>query len=705
MTPFAIMLADALLATLLAGLVYAIGKWVRHPPLIHALWLLVLAKLVTPPMLFWPVPRSLLRWVSTAQSGPPSASEAELHRRPADSVLSVSVTPQHTDTAHSAGNRAEAAEASSSHQAAPAGLGWAALGAIWLGGCLAYIEVTRRRHRRLQRLLRHARPAAETLQQEAQALAGRLGLRRSVSVWQVPGCVPPMALFRREGLRIMLPTELLERLQGKGRAAVLLHELAHVRRRDHWVRRLELVVRAVYWWYPPVGWIGRQLRAAEEECCDLLAVEALRDGRHQYAQMLLDTVDFLARSPRWIVRHGLAMSAFSTLKRRLAMVMQDSLCVRLSGRSRLLVVGLGLLFLPMGLRWADAEPATEPHRLDAAAPATPTDVGPLPPETRVHKVTSRRDQLQMLPGTSYILATDRKIPQVQVNNAEVLDVTPISPTQVQVTAKMPGVTSLFLRDENEELHTVDVTVSDDGEYILQPSVIRVHPSGERTVLAAPKFRVREGRVVRLGHVGAEIIGAGADAAELTRLSLTFRGKVYREKDETYLDVTVSIERALPEGGVIRFVTQQLRAIQPIVLGKKVSLDLPRGDFDDERVLLEMVVDKFSRPSASAGADPAWERLGVRLRPVAPQRLRKMDSRYRGGMEVVEVRPDSAAAQSGVRRGDVLVGLHAWETISPEQVDHVLNRPDFQEMSPIKFYLIRGKETLYGYLPVQGQRTY
>ena len=75
-----------------------------------------------------------------------------------------------------------------------------------------------------------------------------------------------------------------------------------------------------------------------------------------------------------------------------------------------------------------------------------------------------------------------------------------------------------------------------------------------------------------------------------------------------------------------------------------------------------------------------------------------ECRYRGGMEVDEVQADSPAADQGIRRGDVLVGLHVWETISPKNVEYILNRPEFTGLSRVKFYVLRGEETLYGYLP-------
>ena len=92
---------------------------------------------------------------------------------------------------------------------------------------------------------------------------------------------------------------LLERLDDDQLAALLAHELAHVRRGDHWVRRLEFIVLGLFWWYPLAWWARTRLQAAEEECCDAWVVEAL--PARAYASAIVATVDFLAndlaRSP------------------------------------------------------------------------------------------------------------------------------------------------------------------------------------------------------------------------------------------------------------------------------------------------------------------------------------------------------------------------------------------------------------------------
>ena len=74
------------------------------------------------------------------------------------------------------------------------------------------------------------------------------------------------------------------------------------------------------------------------------------------------------------------------------------------------------------------------------------------------------------------------------------------------------------------------------------------------------------------------------------------------------------------------------------------------------------------------------------------------------MRVLEVKPDSPAAANGIQKGDVLVGLDKWETMSVDNIVWIMNQittmtpgPDGQNQ--VKFYLVRGQETRYGHLPI------
>ena len=60
-----------------------------------------------------------------------------------------------------------------------------------------------------------------------------------------------------------------------------------------------------------------------------------------------------------------------------------------------------------------------------------------------------------------------------------------------------------------------------------------------------------------------------------------------------------------------------------------------------------------------------------------------------------MREGSPAQRHGIRTGDVLVGMHKWETISEDNVTYILNSAEFKATQPFKFYILRDGETLFG----------
>jgi serine protease Do len=99
----------------------------------------------------------------------------------------------------------------------------------------------------------------------------------------------------------------------------------------------------------------------------------------------------------------------------------------------------------------------------------------------------------------------------------------------------------------------------------------------------------------------------------------------------------------------------------------------------------------------------WSLLGLELEGIAEEAFnRRYQARYRGGLMVKAVRPGSPAAAQGIMPGDVLVGMHVWETVSLDNVSYVLKRSDLESFSPVKFFILREGETLYGYLPVSAR---
>lgn len=111
------------------------------------------------------------------------------------------------------------------------------------------------------------------------------------------------------------------------------------------------------------------------------------------------------------------------------------------------------------------------------------------------------------------------------------------------------------------------------------------------------------------------------------------------------------------------------------------------------------VDEETRADGAEMEAPAkliWDVLGVKLRPVSQDAL--PNKRFRGGMQVIEVRKDGAAAEAKLQVDDIVVGIHHWETISLEKVAYVLNHSDLQPKQDQSFdakcYVLRGDETLF-----------
>jgi serine protease Do len=139
-----------------------------------------------------------------------------------------------------------------------------------------------------------------------------------------------------------------------------------------------------------------------------------------------------------------------------------------------------------------------------------------------------------------------------------------------------------------------------------------------------------------------------------------------------------------------------RAILGLENGQSVDVLVRRGDETLNLTLRLAAVPGHLLPPEN----PYWARLGLELQPLAAEDFhRRYRTRYHGGLDVVAVRPDSPAAHQGIRRGDVLVGMHIWQTVSLANLDYILNRPDLATFNPVKFFILRGDRTFFGRLPV------
>ena len=108
---------------------------------------------------------------------------------------------------------------------------------------------------------------------------------------------------------ILIPLGLLAGMPPEHVEAILLHELAHIRRRDYLVNLLQAVAENLLFYHPAVWWISGVIRAERENCCDDLVV-AVRGNAYDYAVALTSLEE-----NRWTGEPALAATGGNLMKR------------------------------------------------------------------------------------------------------------------------------------------------------------------------------------------------------------------------------------------------------------------------------------------------------------------------------------------------------------------------------------------------------
>ena len=153
------------------------------------------------------------------------------------------------------------------------------------------------------------------------------------------------------------------------------------------------------------------------------------------------------------------------------------------------------------------------------------------------------------------------------------------------------------------------------------------------------------------------------------------------------------------------------------IGDKTEISIKRNEklesaslalvaYTGGRVSISPEVAVTPRAVPNPEDDRYWQQLGLKMTALSATQKSLVGPKYRGGMRVTEVRTDGPAAANGLQKGDILVGLDKWETLSPDNVTWILNQQQTtlsDGQVSMKFYVIRGQETRYGYLAVSMPR--
>jgi GWxTD domain-containing protein len=219
--------------------------------------------------------------------------------------------------------------------------------------------------------------APQAWQQMLERLAARLRISRAVTLWE--SCladVPLVIGFVRPV--ILIPVGMLAGLPAAQVEALLLHELAHIRRHDYLVNLLQVFVEGLVFYHPAVWWMASVIRAEREHCCDDLVVATQGDA-YLYASALaaLEHNRGDARQP------ALAANGGSLVKRIRRLLIQpetprSALAPVLSAAILTVTVAAALAAWQTKPPAPPAPPAPAAAPMAAPAPPPPPAVPPAP---------------------------------------------------------------------------------------------------------------------------------------------------------------------------------------------------------------------------------------------------------------------------------------------------------------------------------------
>ncbi|MEZ5404387.1 MAG: GWxTD domain-containing protein [Bryobacteraceae bacterium] len=256
--------------------------------------------------------------------------------------------------------------------------------AIWFLGAALFLLRLPRAAWSVRRATRGASPIDGHWNERLRHLAASLGVARTVRLLEsTAGDGPWQSGIWRPV--ILAPAGMLAGMAPAAVEAILLHELAHIRRHDYLVNLIQSVVESLLFYHPAVWWVSSVIRREREHCCDDIA--AARTEPAGYAQALLDLE--LRRGAPSIA----AAAASGPLKARIERILSPS-------RSAASVSWPAIAAISAALAVFAAAPGQTPAPAPQPKPAAATprpDPGPSPaPDPRDEEIRRLRAEIARL---------------------------------------------------------------------------------------------------------------------------------------------------------------------------------------------------------------------------------------------------------------------------------------------------------------------
>jgi uncharacterized protein (TIGR03435 family) len=277
---------------------------------------------------------------------------------------------------------------------------------IWLGGFTAILLHWFVQWRGVATFVRQRSPVSEGREVEILRRLEKIGgIRRPVALVTSETSLEP-GVFGILKPVLLWPQSMGERLDDDQMAAILAHELSHVRRRDNLAAAVHTFIQAAFWFHPLVWFVGARLVDERERSCDQDVIRLGSEPR-VYAESILQTCRFYIGSPMASV----AGVTSSNLGKRIEAIMKDP-GHALNGWRKVLLMSASIVTIA----WPLVVGMLSAPRLDAQSPLE-AGSGPTFEVASVKQSQSREGfvQLGIQPGGRF---TARNVPlRMLIQNA------------------------------------------------------------------------------------------------------------------------------------------------------------------------------------------------------------------------------------------------------------------------------------------------
>jgi beta-lactamase regulating signal transducer with metallopeptidase domain len=344
-------LSNLIVATLIACLAWIIQRKSKSASLANLLWALVLIKLVTPPLITLPI-------VAVPNGADTPEDREIIHEIKPGELANPKSIVSGTVNVPALSESGFLGIGSGARKLADRGnfcIGLAL--AIWFAGTAILAMVSLIRIFRFHRLLDACSRVSNELSDVASQVAHAFGIRVRPRIIVTAANVTPFVWWILGRTIIVVPESAVQKLEPRELRLLIAHEVAHIKRRDHYFRWVEWAAIILFWWNPVVWWARRELRISEELACDEIVIETTRETKY-YAQSLLNMAELLTISE---IRPPVMASAFNSggnLENRLKMIIAEK-NHSISSRLRTAILAVAACLFPLGLVYAQDFEAVE----------------------------------------------------------------------------------------------------------------------------------------------------------------------------------------------------------------------------------------------------------------------------------------------------------------------------------------------------------